>query len=404
MRIELKSKSERQISELFEKTKGLIIQGVPSQFEDILKDFNLDIESLRDGCRHGSYYEKNGLWILYYEFDDEFRKIADQLSEAFDKQSEIYDTVTNEVSTQAINENGDVLDFPAMDSGLHYSSDAGMYEYLIQTSLSTTDDRYLLKKLNSHQVLDCIKYWHQYGNISYPDMYMTVGDMSSDGEVDAQDFEQISGALLGVGRWSAHSVHLSNRRINPTGFGFINAEIIDCVDSAVQDLDIANFKSSCVEVELSSSYGLVIKILTSAPLNKELTQKISDQFKETKTFSFIDRMYQRLFQAGASVCTDVDYLEKGIEDAEDNKAYYSITELLKAMGTPYSAVKANKILLEKKILKEIKLRGTKTPKKVFFDNTNPYGINVKKSDKKNDYEARFMMEPFRGLVAIMKGK
>lgn len=403
MRIELKSKSKSQIKELFEHTKGLFIHGVSSQFEDILKECHLEIESLRDGCIHGSYYEKNELWILYYDFDDEFRKIADQLSEAFNKQAEMFDTVPSEISTQTLDEKEHFLDFPSMDSGLRYSSDSGMHIYHIHISLSTTIDHYLLKELNTHQMLDCIGYWHQNGNISYPDMYMIVGDMSSDGVVDVQDMEHISGALLGVGRWSASSVRLSNQGARPTGFGFIDAEIRDCVSNALQDLDMTNFKASCVDIELSSSYGVVIELQTSMPLSIDLTQKISDQCKRTKTFSFIDRMYESLFQASAAVYTENEYLENGVEAADDDKSYYSITELLKTTDSPYSAVKANKILLEKKILKEVKVRGSKTSKKVFADSPNPYGINVKKSDKKNDYEAKFMMEPFRGLVAMLNG-
>lgn len=61
-------------------------------------------------------------------------------------------------------------------------------------------------------------------------------------------------------------------------------------------------------------------------------------------------------------------------------------------------MKANKRLIEKGVLQELKKRGSKSTKKIFADTASPYGLNVRKSDRKNDIEARYYKEPFQHLV------
>ena len=72
-----------------------------------------------------------------------------------------------------------------------------------------------------------------------------------------------------------------------------------------------------------------------------------------------------------------------------------------ACGAALSAVKMNKCLVEKGILKEVKERGAKTPLKIFTeDSEGIYGVNVQKSHRKNDMEARYCIEPFQYLLDL----
>ena len=163
-------------------------------------------------------------------------------------------------------------------------------------------------------------------------------------------------------------------------------------------LDIRNLR-----INLTSKIGTSVSVFTNKKLVESELRAISESIKSSYFFSVTSYIFSKYFSVlpftFISECGDYyENITDEFDQESPDRLLVSLTDALKLFEVKISAVKANKLLVEKGILKELKVRGVKSPKKSFKDNDSIYGINVEKSNRKNDIEARYYLDRFNKII------
>lgn len=374
-----------------------------------LKDVDINLSELQVGCYICSIYQISCRWIVYFEFDDEYQKIGTSVYDALVglcQEIDIQLTDSQVDYKKAFNE-VDRMKWPESEPKEYTIEDSSPHTYELTISLppentDSKEEHYDAQYLNKQQQVECASYWNQGAGISYDDMEMVVTNLQSDGIDIGRDIERIANCLHGHGEFYAHGIYLGTYTQQGLTLKLhMEQLIVEIVGAVVGVNNLANnsYSHRGIGIRLISDMGVSIIFSTKAPQFDHL--QLIEQFKETYVFKFIDRMYDNLFQKRPVLILSSDSVERKYQEAEEEEVkLYTLTEALKLAGSTLSAVKANKLLVKQGILKEVKLRGVKTPRKIFADNESVYGINFMKSDRKNDYEARYYIEPFQSLLDL----
>lgn len=356
-----------------------------------------------------STYATDTQWITYVDFDDEAGKVADRLHQVFTE----YCTelgITIEASKNECETDTDIakLDWSNIPSTERAElANTGGIEQTFVFGLPATDSDYRYQSLTKSQKLACVEYWINQADIACHEIHMGVYNLSCDGEEIAHDLEHIRTRIFGYGGVELYKITLVGKDAKTAKHTLLAGEIESIAGNVLgyEQLVNSSYAGCQNRVELVSDFGVAVIFSCKRALSTAEKEQIATALQHSFIGKFVTEMYANVTNAKAMVfykpdsdADEFDDFEDSIQEAEEEQTLYSLTELLKSANVGLSAVKANKRLIEKGVLQELKKRGSKSTKKIFADTASPYGLNVRKSDRKNDIEARYYKEPFQHLV------
>ncbi|MDP4533285.1 hypothetical protein Q9252_14140 [Marinobacter salarius] len=372
--------------------------------EEIIDKHQFQNGEIREVYHLVSTYSENKQWITYFDFDDEAGKISDRLDKVFTEYcAAVGVSVDASKNVQPADTATPKIDWPETIERLELERIEGKEQTFV-FGLKSSDPNCSYKQLSKSQMVQCVEYWINQAELDFQDIKLDVWNLSCDGEEIANDLDHIRTRIFGYGGTEAYRITLRDTAIDRKNIlvGIVEAIASDVLgNDQVLSPDYAGCQN---RIELVSELGVPVTFSSSSNLPEGEKELISKSLYSSFLGKFIREMYSQLADSEVVVFwkpdsdnDEYDDFEESLECADQDQELCSLTELLKNSDIGLSAVKANKILVEKGVLEELKKRGSKATKKI-FSGKSPYGINVRKSDRKNDFEARYFKEPFQHLV------
>ncbi len=404
MRIALKFTSRDDAFAFYKSIRAIPRGGKVEHLTGYFATQGFDLEEIRELCFLASVYAAGEQWIAYLEVDDEFGENARGITEALAELCRHGGLAFTAEHPQvpAAGQAFDRMQWPVSEIVEEVPLKTTRFTHEIVIALQGTSDEYDGRALSNHQRVECIKYWHECAGIPYEDMEMFLFSLSADGEKQVESFDDLARYLHGhAGAQAAQVIHRPLSGASPEQRSRIRQLIHETVGAVIgaEQLGESNYSGRENGVTLLTDTGVSIIFGTVSPVTQEQQERLVERFKATYLYDFVRKMYLNLFQSETVMLWAGD--DVGLEPASTGSEPLSLTLALQASGAALSAVKMNKCLVEKGILKAVKKRGAKTPLKIFTeDSEGIYGVNVQKSHRKNDMEARYYIEPFQYLLDL----
>ncbi|OZG70332.1 hypothetical protein BTA51_26825 [Hahella sp. CCB-MM4] len=366
------------------------------------EEFSIIPSELSELCVMCSWTsDEDGIYV-FLDFDGDSMKIADQIKGLIDKivapanVSYCNWQVGKRLGVIVDDKESDLLklSWPEVWEPLPELSDDYKYSYHIYALLPSSSKEYMGKCLSSQQQVKLLKHWLDFGGLQINDLDMYSWSDGGDGNYTPGSLENIVTAIYGNGMEQCGYIRIANSWGNETDKELYIKRLI--LDLLVQDVEISDigdigYVGAGNGLKIVSDGGVDLQV----NLNRKLLEKEQAAFVErymgSDIYKFVDAAFVHLFGVPPVllVVHEVHDETTSFEDADELEGYVmTLTNALKDGNYKISAVKANKELEKIGVLKEMKVRGVKSPKKAFSDENSPFGVNIPKSHRKNDIEAR----------------
>ncbi|WP_444912231.1 hypothetical protein [Microbulbifer sp. PAAF003] len=379
--------------------------GETATIDVTLDEFSLGLSELSEICTMCSWHcDKDGIYA-FLDFEGDAFKIADQIKATIDKILEPMDLryrdcqVERSLSAFAEDEEPDHLrlTWPESWEQAPNLGEGCTFNYNIYALLPAENKLYTGKCLSEQQQANLVKHWLDYGGLTVEELTMYYWSDGADGNYTPSSLENILTAIYGNGLQQCGYISIASKKGR-----YVKRLIQDLLLPNVELFDISDsgYEGAGNEIKIVSGSGVHLQFNLRRELSVEERQAIMKRYQQSDLYKFINTAFSRLFDIEpALVLEDDNNANVEFEHADQLEGHLvALSNALKGGGYNISAIKVNKALVNLGILREMKVRGVKTPKKSFTEEHSSFGENIPKSHRKNDIEARYYPGTFRALM------